>query len=80
MERYLCYIHSGIGLDRQYCIYTPCAYKAATELGRRERGELVAVRTPYGRIMSRVVYSTETGDYYFIQHKPDPLEKGASRG
>lgn len=63
MKRYICTITSNSTNGREYDVTTSSACKAAAIYGRGEGGETVTITTPGGRIVSRAIYSAETGSY-----------------
>lgn len=67
MASYKCIIHSNSSISREYTVTSKSAAKAAAEHGRCEWGEVVTVvRIRSGKVISRVMYSPEYGDYIRI--------------
>lgn len=60
---YICQIESNSSRTIEYIVSTTSAMKAASLFGRGEGGETVTVMNRSGKILSRVVWSSEERKY-----------------
>ena len=63
---YICQIESNSSHTIEYHVSTTSAMKAANLFGRGEGGETVTVTNHSGKILSRVVWSSEDRKYIRI--------------